>query len=204
IYLDDTPLVGRANNVNIGANGAYPQVFDLDRVEVLRGPQGTLFGASSESGDPNYEAGLAVGAPIVDGKAGFRASAWYRRQGGWVDRVQPPIGAGAFTTAIDPTRPGGAVIESNANWIETKAARVAFAWAPTDWLQITPSVFYQDVYNHDSGNYDLHFSNPSSGDFAIAHSQRLPASDPSVVSAIRMEANRDDISFTSITSHYSR
>ena len=232
IYLDDTPLVGRANNVNIGANGAYPQVFDLDRVEVLRGPQGTLFGASSEggavrfitrqpsltetsvyartefaqteSGDPNYEAGLAVGAPIVDGKAGFRASAWYRRQGGWVDRVQPPIGAGAFTTAIDPTRPGGAVIESNANWIETKAARVAFAWAPTDWLQITPSVFYQDVYNHDSGNYDLHFSNPGSGDFAIAHSQRLPASDPSVVSALRMEANRGDLSFTSITSHYSR
>ncbi len=232
IYLDDTPLLGRANNVNIGANGAYPQVFDLDRVEVLRGPQGTLFGASSEggavrfitkqpsltdtsvyartefastdSGDPSYEGGLALGAPIVENKLGFRASAWYRRQGGWVDRVQPPVGAGAFTTNIDPARPGGAVIESNANWIETKAARLAFMYAPTDWLTISPSVFYQRVYNHDSGNYDLHFSNPSEGDFAIAHQQRLPASDPSVVSALRVEANRGDITFASITSHYQR
>jgi outer membrane receptor protein involved in Fe transport len=233
IYLDDTPLVGRANNVNIGANGAYPQVFDLDRVEVLRGPQGTLFGASSEGGavrfitrrpsltgdtsvyarteladtqdgDPSYEAGLAVGAPIVDNKLGFRASAWYRRQGGWVDRVEPPVGQGAFTAAIDPAHPGGATIESNANWIETKAARVAMTWAPVDWLQITPSVFYQRVYNHDSGNYDLHFSDPGDGDFKIAHSERLPASDPSTVAALHVEANRGGLTFTSITSHYHR
>jgi iron complex outermembrane recepter protein len=31
IYLDDTPMVGRANNVNTGMNGGYPQVFDPDR-----------------------------------------------------------------------------------------------------------------------------------------------------------------------------
>jgi iron complex outermembrane recepter protein len=232
IYIDDTPLVGRANNVNIGANGAYPQVFDLDRVEVLRGPQGTLFGASSEGGavrfiskqpsltesslyartegadttggDATYEGGIAMGGPIVESTLGFRASAWYRREGGWVDRVQPPVGAGAFTTAIDPARPGGDVIESNANWAETKAAKVAFTWAPTDWLQLTPSVFYQRVYNHDSGNYDLHFSDPSNGHFEIAHSQRLPANDPSVVSVLKAEANRADLTFTSITSNYQR
>jgi len=231
IYLDDTPLGGRANNVNIGVNGAYPQVFDLDRVEVLRGPQGSLFGASSEGGavrfitkqpsltqsslyvrtegattadggDATYEAGVAGGAPIIDGTLGFRASFWYRHEGGWVDRVEPAVGAGAFTTAIDPSRPGGAVIESDVNYIDTIAAKVATTWAPTDWLQVTPSVFYQRVHNHDSGNYDLEFSHP--GEYNIAHSQQLPATDPSVVSVLKVEANRSGLAFTSITSNYQR
>ncbi len=232
IYLDDTPLVGRANNVNIGVNGGYPQVFDLDRVEVLRGPQGTLFGASSEGGavrfitkqpdlmhsslyarsevadtrygDPSYEAGIAGGVPLIEDKLAIRASVWYRRDGGWVDRVQPPVGAGPFTAAIDPTKPGGELIEANANWSTTKAAKLALAWAPNDWLKITPSIFYQDVYNHDASSYDLDFSDPGAGRFAIAHSQRLPANDPNVVSALKFDAVRGDVALTSITSNYQR
>jgi iron complex outermembrane recepter protein len=232
IYLDDTPMVGRANNVNTGMNGGYPQVFDLDRVEVLRGPQGTLFGASSEGGavrfitkqpdltrssvyarselattrdgDPSYEVGIAGGAPLVQDKLAFRASVWYRRDGGWIDRVQPPVGAGPFTPAIDPTRPGGQVIESGANWSATKAAKLALTWAPNEWLRITPSIFYQDVYIHDAGNYDLTFSNPGEGRFAIAHSQRLPADDPNSIASLKIDAVRGDVAFASITSNYQR
>jgi iron complex outermembrane receptor protein len=232
IYLDDTALIGRANNVNIGANGAYPQVFDLDRVEVLRGPQGTLFGASSEGGairfltkqpslterslyvrteladtqygDGSYEAGIAGGAPIIQDKLGFRASVWYRRDGGWIDRVQPPVGAGPFTHAINPAFPGGAILEKNANWGDTRQAKVALTWAPTDWMKVTPSVFYQSVTTHDAGNYDLTFSDPSNGVFEIAHSQRLPSSDPTTIPSLKIEATRGDVAFTSITSNYRR
>ena len=47
----------------------------------------------ASTAQPSYEAGIAHGGPIIDGVLGFRASFWYRYDGGWINRVDDTTGA---------------------------------------------------------------------------------------------------------------
>jgi iron complex outermembrane recepter protein len=169
IYLDDTPLTGRLSSFgNIG--GPLPLVNDLSRVEVERGPQGTLFGASSEAGavrfitndpsvqeftgtaegefaetrngSPSYEYGGSAGGPIVSDTLGFRASAWSRRDGGYVNLVNPLPGPS----------PDNAVVEPNINRNYEEAFRLALEYQAAD-VRVTPAIYYQSVDKDDSGRF---------------------------------------------------
>src|SRR6202163_3341242 len=99
---------------SVGAVQAL-QIYDLDRVEVLRGPQGTLYGKNATGGaisfyfrNPSltstngyvtagagnfsdYSVRAAAGTPIIDGALGVRAAVMYERRDGWVKSVVPGV-----------------------------------------------------------------------------------------------------------------
>lgn len=116
LYLDEQPVSMSGRNLDIYA-------ADLERVEVLAGPQGTLFGASSQAGTvrliskkPNYddvEAGFSMNTGFTQGgdlsnsveayfnlpiteQFALRVVGYTDHQGGWIDNIQSVPGEGGY------------------------------------------------------------------------------------------------------------
>jgi outer membrane receptor protein involved in Fe transport len=113
-YLDDVPLTGPAGAQN-GHVVIDPSLYDLSRVEILRGPQGTLYGGSSmggtvklvtnspdleayqtstesilsgtEGGGFNHDDNFMINAPIVKDQLAFRLVFTENAQSGWINRI---------------------------------------------------------------------------------------------------------------------
>lgn len=156
VYLDESPI-------SLSLFTPDLDLFDLNRVETLRGPQGTLFGSGSVGGTIRYitnqprpgrtegsvEAGLnaidggsigghlkgAVNIPLGE-SAAARVVGYYTRYAGFIDAIGPAGGK----NVNDGDRYGG---------------RIAVTYAPSDSFSITPRLIYQRVHANGFNREDV-------------------------------------------------
>jgi outer membrane receptor protein involved in Fe transport len=163
IYLDELPLSTIGNSVTLD-----PNLYDVERVEFLRGPQGTLFGSGSLSGAlriltkspdlANFDASSLVdigrtpdsdslrqryngmvNVPLINDTLGLRVVGFYRDEEGYIDNV----GTGV----------------KNANTLKGWGGRAILLWKPNDRLGIRLLTSYED-----SDPDDASLTTPSLGE----------------------------------------
>jgi iron complex outermembrane recepter protein len=161
VYLDDTPVGSSSSFQDGNAFTADLMPYDLTRIEVLRGPQGTLYGASTMGGlvkyvlaqpDPSHFSGRIGGdlfgishagdvgggvrgeanLPVVSDQVALRVSGYYETTPGYIDDA---------TTG-----------QKDDNALRQYGGRVALLWRPTSDVSLQASALYQNNRS-DNQNY---------------------------------------------------
>jgi iron complex outermembrane receptor protein len=218
IYLDESPI-------SIALFTPDLDLYDLDRVEVLRGPQGTLFGAGSSSGTVRYitaqpdvgemggsvEAGFdgvtdgdfggslrgAVNVPIGE-NAAMRAVGYYSELPGFIDSLYP--NRGTREDVNSGSRAGG---------------RLAFRFEVGDNVTITPRVVYQkletdgypriDVYNILGNEYTTTEPQVDVGDRGQVTQITEGLTDEFTMGDLKLDFSfGEDVGLTSVTTYIDR
>jgi iron complex outermembrane receptor protein len=166
-YIDDTPL----------PDSIDPRVLDIDHIEVLRGPQGTLYGARSMGGlvrivtkepdinnfsatvhggasdtartdQPNYTGDGVVNIPLIQDHAALRVSAFYDEEAGYFKRSFCSNPAAAMAGTCTPLATTGITTVDNVGAIDTYGGAASLTLKINDSLTITPRIMQQQAdYN---------------------------------------------------------
>jgi iron complex outermembrane receptor protein len=207
VYLDETSITMQG----IFVGQAQPIPFDLARVEVLRGPQGTLFGASSmggafrfitnqpkvdtyevdvasdlsgtDHGGANYNESIVVNAPITPQLA-VRVGVNYGSNSGWIDHIDYASGVRDAT---------------GINKVEQGVVKIGLLYKPSDDLTISPSLWMQKVDSKDSS-----VIYPDLGLYNTSKEVREPSNDRLFIPALKIEKHFAAADVTSVTSYFWR
>ncbi len=217
VYLDEVPFVALT-----GYEGqAEPRLVDIERVEVLRGPQGTLYGASSEGGtvrfvtpDPdthdfsdrykqdisytkhgsvNYDTQGVINIPVIDGVFGLRVSAEYGRDSGYIDNYGL---VGSLSLGNDTAGP---LQRSGTNSDTNTAVRIKGLWNVADNVTIIPAMLYQRFAAGDNSTFI-----PAVGMYDQFNVVTGSDRDALIAPSLTLKAGLGFADFTSITSYVGR
>jgi outer membrane receptor protein involved in Fe transport len=174
VYFGETPVTGLGFAGNAASDSADLKLVDVDRVEVLRGPQGTLYGAgslagtvrivpaapqldrflggtsasysqTSGTGGDNYSVQGHVNLPLVDEKLAVRVVGYHFKNSGYIDQVSDLSNAPASVVRAVNQYGGVLSTHKGAAGDEYTGMRAAALWSVTDNLDITLSHTHQVI-----------------------------------------------------------
>jgi iron complex outermembrane receptor protein len=229
-YLDDVPLTAPAEAQN-GKVVIDPNLYDLNRVEVLRGPQGTLYGSGSmggaikvvpnaprlgdveasgqvsvgntDGGGFNHAENAMLNLPIGD-RLAVRIVGSISDNSGWIDRVV--IADGQFPSPVGGMRGNvlaAPVAESfpRTNATRLEALRASVLWKPSDALSVAPVYLYQRIDQGGLGDID---SNPGTNATYQPFNEPEPFSDNFNLAALSVKYALPSLEVSSTTSYWTR
>ncbi len=181
VYYGESVISG-TNGDDGGGFQPDIRLYDLDRVEVLRGPQGTLYGASSMSGTirfipkmpdlsmfggyvttegsttshangNNYNINGELNLPVIDGQLALRLVGWKLYDAGYVNQVRVGVGV----TANDANGVAQPVKPlgyiAGVNWDDVGGGRAELRYQPTENLTIDANVTSQSEHSGGSSRW---------------------------------------------------
>jgi len=212
VYLDEQPMTSNSQQVGIRA-------IDMQRVESLAGPQGTLYGSSSQTGtiryitnrpnfrgvggrvearygsisggESSYDFSAHINIPVVDDKFALRAVAYTSHDGGYVDNVLGSTLSGNFDNA--------AVVEKDFNEYDTDGGRIAALWNMGDKWSLLASLVAEQT--HAEGSWD---TDPFLGDHKITRFIKEDRDDDWYSGALTLQGDLGFAQFSVMASHFDR
>jgi outer membrane receptor protein involved in Fe transport len=179
VYFDDVPFGSSSGLANGAIVSGDFDTFDMARVEVLRGPQGTLYGASSvggvmkyvpnrpstdrfearflgsaetiSNGDPGYSLTGLVNVPLSE-KVAVRASGFFRFDSGFIDSIGNNPIPSLTNPAINVV--DGTLVADGLNSVDRFGGRFAALFTPSDKVSVNLAVQLQDIDSDASSTVD--------------------------------------------------